>query len=134
MDKKNERVHEKDMFNLQLAADAQKSKEQLAAIDAQAAGAQFTSSLDALKEALKGQATQTGVKFVDAINALVRPGVTYVVFGMWCVVKVNALVSLSAGNDVTHAISIWWTDADQAMLAYILNFWFLGRVFDKALR
>jgi hypothetical protein len=31
------------------------------------------------------------------------------------------------GTAVLHA----WTEADQALWAGVLNFWFLGRVFDK---
>lgn len=135
MDRKKEREHEVTMFDLQLKADAQKSTQQLAAIDAQSAGAQFTSSLSALQEAIKAQATQTGIKIVDAINALVRPGVTYIVFGMWVLVKLTTLYQLSEhSTDFSAAVLLWWTSEDQAMLTYILNFWFLGRVFEKALR
>lgn len=32
------------------------------------------------------------------------------------------------GEAILHA----WTEADQALWAGVLNFWFLGRVFDRA--
>ena len=41
------------------------------------------------------------------------------------VAGVNALTSWDTA--VLHA----WTEADQALWAGVLNFWFLGRVFDK---
>ena len=40
--------------------------------------------------------------------------------------KPNGLLK-TRGDSVLHA----WTEADQALWAGVLNFWFLGRVFDK---
>jgi hypothetical protein len=91
-----------------------------------------------MQEAVKGQAQQTGIKIIDAVNALVRPGVTYILFGMWTVVKLASLITVWRLQPDLHSLAdaliIWWKPDDQAMLAAILNFWFMGRVFDKALR
>ena len=40
-------------------------------------------------------------------------------------------VSVDAGADWMPAVQAAWTDADQALWAGVLNFWFLGRVFDR---
>jgi hypothetical protein len=37
---------------------------------------------------------------------------------------------MSGGADWGAAILHAWTDVDQALWAGVLNFWFLGRVFD----
>ena len=39
--------------------------------------------------------------------------------------------ALNAGATWGVAILNAWTDADQALWAGVLNFWFLGRVFDR---
>ena len=133
-DAKNARKHEIDMFDRQLKADDLRTANQLKVIDAEAAGTQFTSALSALQEAVKGQGARTGNAILDGINALVRPTVTYIVFAMWVIVKVNALYIMTFSMDMSQALPLWWDASDKAMLAGILNFWFMGRVFDKALR
>ncbi len=39
--------------------------------------------------------------------------------------------AISGGSDWGAAVLQAWTDADQALWAGVLNFWFLGRVFDR---
>jgi len=39
--------------------------------------------------------------------------------------------ALPAGAGWIPAIQAAWTEADQALRADVLNFWFLGRVFDR---
>lgn len=137
-DKKNERKHELEMIDKNIAADNARAANQLKIVDAQSATAEFTASLAALQEAVKGQSTMTGIKWIDAVNALVRPWITQVIFFMWCTVKLASLYTLAQISpnlaDLAKALPLWWTPDDQAMLAAVLNFWFLGRVFDKALR
>lgn len=71
----------------------------------------------------------TGNKKVDIINMLVRPTTTYIIIGLYALVKLYFLFTLdvSAAADL---LAIWNKD-DMALLGAILNFWFLGRVFDK---
>lgn len=122
-DRKGERRHELAMLDKQIEMDKVRAS---AASDA-AQAAQFTEALSALKSAYESQAVKSGNAIMDGIAILVRPTVTYIVFAMWVVVKLNSLSEF-------NTLSEWWGDADQAMLAGILNFWFLGRVFDKSLR
>jgi hypothetical protein len=39
--------------------------------------------------------------------------------------------AINSGTAWHEAVKLAWTDADQALWAGVLNFWFLGRVFDK---
>jgi hypothetical protein len=51
---------------------------------------------------------------------------------LYCAAKTAAFAAaLSAGADWGTAVLHAWTEADQALWAGVLNFWFLGRVFDK---
>jgi len=137
-DRKNERAHELALLAANLESDKAKLAGSLAVANVQNEATQFTSSLGALSEAIKAQGVKTGIAIVDAINALVRPTVTYILFSMWTAVKLVTLVHLIQTNPgwdaLAKAIPIWWGPEDQAMLSAVLNFWFLGRVFDKTLK
>ncbi|WP_238526349.1 hypothetical protein [Azospira oryzae] len=51
---------------------------------------------------------------------------------LYCAAKTAAFVAaIEGGADWGVAIVHAWTDADQALWAGVLNFWFLGRVFDR---
>ena len=51
---------------------------------------------------------------------------------LYCTAKAAAFAAaLNAGATWGVAILNAWTDADQALWAGVLNFWFLGRVFDR---
>lgn len=48
-------------------------------------------------------------------------------FGLGRVIQTALNADAGWGEAVLHA----WTEADQALWAGVLNFWFLGRVFDR---
>ncbi len=51
---------------------------------------------------------------------------------LYCAAKTAAFVAaVMAGAGWGTAILHAWTEADQALWAGVLNFWFLGRVFDR---
>lgn len=114
-DRKNERKHELSLGEQQqkLVELQGNNKLQEAAVSTQAT--QFTQAVAALQEAYKTQAP-TGNAKVDFLNATVRPIVTY---GFACSYLFTKMV---------HGV---WDDGDTAIFSAILNFWFMGRVFDK---
>lgn len=116
-DKKNERVHELAMQDKQLEASKVQQASALAQAQVQADSAYNTGAMAALKEAITGQSKPTGVAWVDALSGTVRPVITY------------ALVLLYAYSKVITGRA--WGEEDMAMLAAVLNFWFLSRVIDK---
>ena len=89
-------------------------------------------AIETLREAVRTQGEKTGVRWVDALSSSVRPVITYWFMVLYCAAKtatVAAAVTGGAGWGV--AILYAWTEADQALWAGVLNFWFLGRVFDR---
>lgn len=132
-DKKNERAHELAMMDKQT---------ELKKLEAQSAMAlaveQHDSSVDAglvnaFIEAQKSQAVQTGIKFVDALNALVRPAIAYAIFGLYALVRIVTLFVAIKTNPAAWAsiIASCWTTEDMAMLNMVLGFFFVGRAFLK---
>jgi hypothetical protein len=82
-------------------------------------------------QALQGQMQKTGWKLVDAMNFLVRPVTTYYFLGCYGIVKTCMIIIACRQTDPWTAIIACWAAEDGAMLWGILNFWFVGRVFDK---
>jgi len=73
------------------------------------------------------------VAWADALSSSVRPVITYWFMALYCAAKTAAFVAaVTAGAGWGAAILYAWTEADQALWAGVLNFWFLGRVFDRA--
>lgn len=138
IDRKADRKHELDMLASNLAADEARLKGQLAVASTASQQAEFTSALSALQESVKSQGEKTGVGWIDGISSLVRPSVTYIVFMMWMIVKLASLATVVTHyqtiDEFSKSVILWWVPNDQAMLMAILNFWFMGRVFDKVLK
>lgn len=134
LDRKSERAHELAMFDRQLEAD--KLRSSLHVQEVQAAGqiALDGSALDALRDALKGQAEMAvaaGGAFAG-LSASVRPVATYWLLALYGAAKAGAAAALvAAGSSVAAAAQVTWGEADMAMLSGVLNFWFLDRVIRK---
>ena len=87
---------------------------------------------EAMKAALQAQAVPTGIRWVDALNALVRPSITYYFAFLYGAVKLGAFViALTEKTDLATALVMLWGPADTQMFFGILGFWFVGRVFDE---
>jgi len=130
LDKGNERKHELAMFTLQ--TDLEKMRGQFT-MEAKYVE-HSTSQLEAIQQAFKEQSetAQASYPWVAALSALVRPMVTYVLFGMYVAFKIAVMVyafnSGAAWNDVVVKN---WTPDDFGMLNMILTFWFVGRAIEK---
>lgn len=129
LDRKNERKHELAVGSQQMELIKVQGHMKLDSDRIQADSAQLVAGLDAIKTAYESQ--KTGFKFADTVSALVRPGVTYLVVGFWALVKVAAYAQLSDTLPWDVAVQTLWGENDWAMFAGIVNFWFLGRVFEK---
>lgn len=70
--------------------------------------------------------------FIAAVNALVRPLVTYYVFGLYGVHKLTTMIYAyhTTGNALAALMGTWTSD-DAAMLSTIMGFFFVGRTLDK---
>jgi len=130
LDKKDSRAHELKMFTLQ--TDLEKVK---GTFHMEEKYAEFSSEqLKAIGEAFKDQteAVSKSYPWVAAVSALVRPGITWLLFGLYCAVKLAVMsVALQSGGAWQEVVQKSWTVEDWAMLNMILTFWFVGRAIEK---
>jgi len=129
-DKKNERAHELSMFTLQ--TDLEKMRGQFKMEEKYVDHG--VAQLDAIQEAFKEQSktASSSYKWVSAASALVRPGVTYILFGLYVATKVTAIVyALSQGAHWKDVLPAHWDQDDFGMLNMILTFWFVGRSIER---
>jgi len=133
LDRKGERGHELAMQDKALEFEKLRGAQHMAEIGAAAEAAWNVGAIEALREAVTAQGRPSGVNWVDALSASVRPIITYWFMGLYCAAKTAAFAAaVTAGAAWGEAILHAWTEADQALWAGVLNFWFLGRVFDRA--
>ena len=91
--------------------------------------------LDAIGEAFKQQAESDSKawKWVASLSALVRPAVTYWFVAFYSAVKIAGLYLAFLQDGVwTNVLITGWTDFDEGMLAMILSFYFVGRVWESS--
>ena len=132
LDRKGERGHELAMQDKALEFEKIRGVQRMSEIGAGADAAWNVGAIETLREAVRSQGEKTGVRWADALSSSVRPVITYWFMALYCAAKtatVAAAVTGGAGWGV--AILYAWTEADQALWAGVLNFWFLGRVFDR---
>lgn len=133
MDRKDERKHELSMFDKQLQADTLKGNQALEQINANAAAAMGAGEIQALIEATKAQSVPSGIRWVDAINSLMRPLITF----WWVVVLYTAalvaqyLFLIDGGSTMAQAILKLWGVEEKALVASIVSFWFVDRSLRK---
>jgi hypothetical protein len=129
-DRKNERKHEADMFTLEIQAAEKRLEYGLRQGEQALTGLELTAMSEALKE--QGQTARAAGKWVAAISALVRPLVTYWVVALWSAAKVCGMVlAFEQGADWRLVFVNAWGPEDAGILAMILTFWFVGRVFER---
>jgi hypothetical protein len=131
-DRQGERSHELAMQDKALEFEKLRGAQRMAEIGASADAAWNTGAIEALKAAVASQGQPSGIKWVDGLSSSVRPVITYWFMALYCAAKTAAFAAaVSAGADWGTGVLHAWTEADQALWAGVLNFWFLGRVFDR---
>ena len=131
-DRQGERSHELAMQDKALEFEKLRGAQRMSEIGAAADGAWNTGAIETLRDAVRAQGEKTGLGWADALSSSVRPVITYWFMALYCAAKTAAFAAaLSAGADWGTTVLHAWTEADQALWAGVLNFWFLGRVFDK---
>ncbi len=133
LDRKSERGHELAMQDKALEFEKVRGASRMLEIGAIADAAWNTGAMEAFKEAVAGQGRPSGVKWADALSTSVRPIITYWFMALYCAAKAAAFVAaLNGGAGWGAAALAAWSEADQALWSGVLNFWFVGRVFDRA--
>ena len=132
LDRRGERGHELAMQDKALEFEKIRGAQRISEIGAGADAAWNTGAIEAFKEAVAGQGRPSGVGWADALSSSVPPVITYWFMALYCAAKTAAFVAaLTAGAGWGTAVLHAWAEADQALWAGVLNFWFLGRVFDR---
>jgi hypothetical protein len=132
LDSKGERGHELAMQDKALEFEKLRGAQRMAEIGAGAEAAWNVGAIETLREAVRTQGEKTGVRWADALSSSVRPVITYWFMALYCAAKTATVaVVVTGGAGWGVAILYAWTEADQALWAGVLNFWFLGRVFDR---
>lgn len=132
LDRKGERGHELAMQDKALEFEKIRGAQRMAEIGESAEAAWNTGAIEALRDAVRTQGEKTGVAWADALSSSVRPVVTYWFMALYCAAKTAAFTAAINGGALwSVAVVHAWTEADQALWAGVLNFWFLGRVFDR---
>jgi len=131
-DRQGECGHELAMQDKALEFEKLRGAQRMSEIGATADGAWNTGAIETLRDAVRTQGEKTGVTWADALSSSVRPVLTYWFMALYCCAKTAAFAAaLTGGADWGTAVLHSWTEADQALWAGVLNFWFLGRVFDR---
>jgi hypothetical protein len=133
-DKDKERSHEAVMYDKQMAlADKRAVHDQeLRKMDAESAEGQAEwAAMIAAIQAQSQEASAAG-GWVAKLSASVRPLVTYWLLFIYSVAKLaTLLLAVNAGEAFTSAVAALYTEADGALLASILSFWFVDRSLRK---
>lgn len=132
LDRKGERGHELAMQDKALEFEKLRGAQRMSEIGAGADAAWNVGAIETLREAVAAQGQPSRVRWADALSISVRPVITYWFMALYCAAKTVAFVGATAGGAgwgaaILHA----WTEGDQALWAGVLNFWFLGRVFER---
>lgn len=129
LDRKDERKHELAMFDNQLKADTLKIEAGQKLAELEANKSLGLAEIQGLIAGVQAQAVKTGVAWVDAASALMRPLITF----WWVIVLYSTaltaqfLVLLQAGTPGVDAIVRLWGTDEKAIVASIIGFWFVDR-------
>lgn len=124
--------HEYRMTQLQLQIDQARAAQQIDLAHAQAEIAANAGEMAAWGAAIQAEAQKTGIGWIDAISASVRPVLTY----YWCVglygsaKVIQVVVAMQHGTPLAGYLPILITEFDQSVIGSMLSFWFV----DRALR
>ena len=131
---KAEMKHELEMQKVAYDFQVLKGKQEVDMILEKGSADYASKGLDALTAAIKEQGKQTGIRWIDAINALVRPTITF----QWVIVLYPAvliatfviLVMQTVPPHVLAAIKTVFGPEEKALVVFIVDFYFIGRVLD----
>lgn len=123
---KNDKKHELEILNKQIELTKMNLSEKVEEV---------RSSYDAAELANLYTTFKSGINWIDALNASVRPVMAYCFFGLYSLLKYlqySAVITSTKG--IVEYLEILWTTDDQAIFAGIISFYFGQRTFSKLTR
>lgn len=133
LNKKTDNSHELAMMDKQAELEKTRSAMRQEEIQTQGQADMNLAEMSALTEALRGQMQLTGIRFVDALNMLVRPICTYYLLLLYGMSKLAMyMLAVASGVGGWEAILKLYDADDRAILAGVLGFWFVSRSITQA--
>jgi hypothetical protein len=131
-DAKNDRKHELDMQDKALQFQKLKGSQKVEEITTQGQADYAKGSLDALVTAIRGQETPSGIKLIDGFSKIMRPLITFqwVVLLYPAVIVASFILAIQSGVPVSEAIKNSFGPEEKAIVSFIIDFWFVGRVLE----
>lgn len=134
MDRKYERKHELDMLDKQMDADRLRVEMNIKQIEAEAEVIMGKAEIEAIIAATKAQGQRSGVKWIDGINSLMRPLITFwwviVLYSGSLCIQFYALVWKFHESPATAVLTVFGAQ-EKAIALSIIGFWFVDRAIRK---
>lgn len=129
---KAEMKHELDMQKVAYDFQVLKGNQRIDEIQEQGKADWDKGGLDALKAAIDDQGKPSGVTWIDGFNKLMRPIITlqWVVILYPGVIITNFVILIQNKVGVLPALSQVFGEPEKALVSFIVDFWFVGRVLD----
>jgi len=123
---RQDNAHELAMLQMQIEAAKIEAQGKI-----QVAEYQSAASIDvAEQQRFMAEAVSTGIHWVEAVRATVRPVITYWIFGLYTMVKVWQY-QMIAHPALPWQLQTLWTEDDAAILCAVVAFHFGSRSFNK---
>ena len=120
-----DRKHELKILELQLEQQAQGHSQRLEEI-------QISADIAESNALYKHASRPSGIAWVEALRASVRPIVTFSFFLLFAFIKIASLSALlSSGYSITDGLIAIWDVETQALFAAVMSFWFGQRALQK---
>lgn len=130
-DKKSERAHELKMLEAEMEFAKIRGEITMRQVEANMTMAELDTMAEAFKE--QSRTAAAAGKFVAAVSALVRPGITYAFTGAYFLVKYAMFqIAIAQNGDWKEVLVGLWTKDDMTIMFMIISFWFVGRVYERA--
>ena len=135
-DRKDDRKHELAMFDKQLEADKLRGDQAQWLAQTQADAAIGNAEIQAIIEATKIQGQQTGIRWVDAFNSLIRPllAIQWLIILWPAVVVAGFIMAVRFGTDPLEALKGAFGVEEKAMASSVASFWLVDRSLRKTLK
>jgi hypothetical protein len=134
MDKKDERAHERLMFEQQCALEQVRGQQKLAEIGAQREATVDAGVMNAFNSAIEQQTEMVKVAggWVASLSASVRPVVTYWILLIWSFIHLwFAWNAWATGAHPDAVFKLMMSGDFSALVSGTLNYWFLDRTLAK---
>lgn len=133
---KEDHRHELNMQKVAYDFQVLKGKQEMEIMFEKGAAEWNAGAISALKAGIDAAAKPSGVRWIDGFNALMRPLITlqWVIILYPAVIVTTFIVLIMRGADVLIAMNTVFGEPEKALVAFIVDFYFVGRVLDAGRR